>query len=86
MTAGTGEQVAVLLLRAALSALEHQDCPNDLQLANRLLEELDAASLRDGCAFVVHAIVAALDHAPDLDVDEFLGAVGMHAAMASVGL
>ena len=85
MTAGTGEQVAVLLLTTAWSALGNQEAPNNLALANSLLEELDAEAARDAVGLLVRAFVITAEHALDLDIDCLLKALGMSVAVAEVG-
>ena len=85
MNAATGEQVAVLLLRASWSALRDQDAENDLALANRLLDELDLEAAHEAIAFLTRAWIVALEQAPDLDVDFLLAALGLSVATSAVG-
>ena len=80
-----GEQVAVLLLRASWSALHDQDRPNDLWLANQLLEELDLDGAHDAIGLLTRAFIITAEQAPDLDVDRLLELLGLSVARAAVG-
>ena len=82
MSAATGEQVAVLSLRASWSALRSQDAPNDLALANDLLAGLGLDAAHDAIDFLTRAFIILAEQSPDLDVDHLLAMLGLSVARA----